>query len=502
MEINSVTDTLSISELLCDAAVEQPVEGEFNIPDYQPEIFKIVKTKAEPVIVQKIAAGSRATVDGYVRLTVLYQSDEDRRVCSITQKLPFSRQLELAAAVGEASAIFCRASMGFLNCRAVNSRKIDARGTVNLEVKTVSQYPCEAVSRVEDDGAHQRACSTFFVREAVCEEKQFTMEESLAVDYEGCDSPTLLRCEAGAIAESVSIENGRAIVAGSVNLQLAFDISNDAEYRIKRVGFHLPFNQVLDLSIEEGDYDATAAVSVLSTGAAIGDAGNADANVTCAIELRLWQGREASIVTDAFSTRAELALTRKTVSCCAEAIPVNENFGVRFSFEKPDEALIDFFISGNDCTIGDGYIDGKATLCCLVCDESGEINAIDREFEYAVARPLMDIGGAYSNLDTLFTVLECTESGGQINVKAEGVIFGQVMAMQKMDTVREVKADAAAGARVRPDAALVVYYADPGESVWEIAKRFNTSPDEIAQNNDIDPESADEARMLLIPIVG
>ncbi len=499
MDLNSVTDTLAISELLCDAAVEQPVEGEFNIPDYQPEIFKIIKTKADPVIVQKIASGSRATVDGYVRLTILYQSEEDRRVCSILQKLPFSRQIELSAPVGDASEIYCRAAMGFLNCRAVNSRKIDARGTVNLEVRAVSQYDYDAIGRIEEEGAHQLQSETAFVRQAACEEKQFTLEELLAVDFEGCEAPALLRCEAGAVAESVSVENGRAIVAGNVNLQLAFDISNDEEYRIKRVGFNLPFNQVLDLSLDGEEYEATAAVSVLSSGAAPAEGGNADANVTCAIELRLWQTRTASILTDAFSTKLELALSRRSVCCRTKTAPVNEPFGARFSFEKPDAALIDYFILNSDCAVQPGGIAGRATLCCLVCDAAGEISAIEHEFDYLV--PHTGDGGGYSELSTLFTLLECAESGGMVNVKCEGILYGRQSELGRLDTVREIEADAAA-TRTRPDAALVVYYADEGESVWEIAKRFNTSPDEIAQNNDLDPENAQGTRTLLIPIVG
>ncbi|MEG2633554.1 MAG: hypothetical protein RSA97_03065, partial [Oscillospiraceae bacterium] len=71
------------------------------------------------------------------------------RICAISQKLPFSKQVDLGSTIGESYTIFCRANMGFLNCRAVNQRKIDARGTVNLAIKVISQYPFEAVSRIE-----------------------------------------------------------------------------------------------------------------------------------------------------------------------------------------------------------------------------------------------------------------------------------------------------------------------------------------------------------------
>ncbi len=499
MDLNSVTDTLSVRELLCDAAVEQPIEGEFNIPDYQPEIFKIIKTKAEPVIVQKIAAGARATVDGYVRLTVLYQSQEDSRVCATTQKLPFSRQFELSAPVGDSNELYCRAGIGFLNCRAVNSRKIDARGTVELELKAVSQYPCEAVSALEGEGAQQQKNDLVLIREITCEEKQFTLEETLAVDYEDCDMPVLLRCDAGAVSDSVMIENGRAIVAGNVNLQLAFDLSNEQEYRIKRVGFNLPFNQVLDLSLEEGEYQATAEVSVLACSAAVAEDGNAEANVTCSIELRVSQSREASVLTDAFSTKTGLSIARRLVAGYSQVNEINESFGVRFSFENQTGTLIDFFILNNSCAVTEGSINGKATLCCLFCDETGEISAVEQDFEYAVVRAGSGVG--YGEVNALFTLLECVQSAGVINVKCEGVLYGRFCEISRIEIVREVKSDPSA-ISTKTDAALVVYYADPDESVWEIAKRFNTAPDEISQEYAQQGENGEPPLFMLIPIVG
>ena len=53
----------------------------------------------------------------------------------------------------------------------------------------------------------------------------------------------------------------------------------------------------------------------------------------------------------------------------------------------------------------------------------------------------------------------------------------------------------------RGDAALVIYFADSGEKLWDIAKRYNTSPTEIASVNELETETLDNGRMLLIPRV-
>ena len=50
--------------------------------------------------------------------------------------------------------------------------------------------------------------------------------------------------------------------------------------------------------------------------------------------------------------------------------------------------------------------------------------------------------------------------------------------------------------------ALKIYYADEGEGVWDIAKRYNTSVEAIMEENELEGEVLEQRGMLLIPIVG
>ena len=51
------------------------------------------------------------------------------------------------------------------------------------------------------------------------------------------------------------------------------------------------------------------------------------------------------------------------------------------------------------------------------------------------------------------------------------------------------------------DIALTIYYADEGEQVWEIAKRYNTSVEQVMSENDLAGDVVEKRGMLLIPIV-
>ena len=97
MELKVFRDTLTAAGGLCDTKTELPIETEILIPDYLPQVFKIVKCQVRPVVLQAQTTGGRLTLDGYLRCVVFYQSDEQQNLCQTEQKLPFTKTLDLPA---------------------------------------------------------------------------------------------------------------------------------------------------------------------------------------------------------------------------------------------------------------------------------------------------------------------------------------------------------------------------------------------------------------------
>ena len=82
MELKVYKDTVTAAESICDTKLELPVETEMLIPDYLPQVFKIVKCFVYLVVLQKQVTAGRLTVDGYLRCVVYYQSEGDAKSVS------------------------------------------------------------------------------------------------------------------------------------------------------------------------------------------------------------------------------------------------------------------------------------------------------------------------------------------------------------------------------------------------------------------------------------
>lgn len=76
-------------------------------------------------------------------------------------------------------------------------------------------------------------------------------------------------------------------------------------------------------------------------------------------------------------------------------------------------------------------------------------------------------------------------------------------------TLRDIRVAAVKSARLGeartagdgPRPSVVLRLAAPGEGLWEIAKAYGTTREEILQANELEEETLPEGRMLLIPRV-
>jgi len=75
-----------------------------------------------------------------------------------------------------------------------------------------------------------------------------------------------------------------------------------------------------------------------------------------------------------------------------------------------------------------------------------------------------------------------------------GCIFDSV----RRKTVTSIECSDSDGKKTS-GAALTVYFADAGEEIWDIARRYNTTVEAVEQENGITGETVAQKCMLLIP---
>ena len=474
MELKVFRDVLPAAGADCTAKAELPLETELLISDYLPPVQRIVKCFAKPVVLQKQLAPGRLTLEGYLRCTVYYQGEEGAGLCQTEQKLPFTKALELPSFAATAWTACVEGQTEYLNCRAVNPRRIEVRGAYGLVVSVHAQLSTEVITALSEGGIEQKPVTLAGVRRAATLEKLVTIEGALTFPK---PPAAILDITGTAEVRELKRMQGKAVAKGVLHVLCGWRAEGDATLRSQTAD--LPFNQILDADGLSEDCRCLCVLEPVGFAAAEGETtedGAASTTLTATAMLRLsgWRPYQLQCVADAFSTRFETTLTPQTLATESLLCALDETTVLRGSGPLPDA--------------------GAHILACFASYEK----ALD--YALPLSADLPPDTDAYPECWLSVQDLQCASAGGALDVSLTVRAEGAVLARQTASLVGAVElGDPLAPAD--PEVSLRICYAQPGEELFAIARRYHVSPGQMLAANDLPDTTArlDEARRLLVP---
>ena len=498
MEWKTYKDSAAAAATVCDVKSELPIETEILIPDYLPPVFKVVKCFADLVVVQTVAAAARLTAEGYLRISVWYQTG-DGQLCTAETKMPFSRQAELPAEGVLHPDAVVTGETEYINCRAVNERRLEVRGAFAVYISVVAEEETEVITALEGDGVYSRSTAVTCERCAAVSEKLITAEEDVTFDV---PPEAVLSIDCAGIVEEAKLLSGKAVLKGSIAARVTYrGADSDALLTAEKT---VPFREILDApgADETCSCFALAQPSGASLAAA-GDESGYTLSVTAALKARVYRPAELTCVMDAFCTTNEMDLTsrdvvfeepedtfvRQTEAAVSGALPDSsvEIIGA-FAHVLPPE------LTENEA--GDA-LRGRCLMHILCRNERGEIDCLDKACEYAL--PLSSGERAERSVRAWASVRSV--SARKTGEEASAVALVEISARVARRRRVQVLTQAVCGEEIpkRTDAAVIVCYADKGEDVFDVAKHYAASPQAIAAANDVNEGVLDAPARLLIP---
>ena len=102
MQINVITQSVGVEETLGACTAEQPIDADITLPDYCPDIRRVLKCLVTPRITAVQTAGDRATADGSAGVCVIYTDEQETSVAlsrpTRSRSMPSSRARTKTAA--------------------------------------------------------------------------------------------------------------------------------------------------------------------------------------------------------------------------------------------------------------------------------------------------------------------------------------------------------------------------------------------------------------------
>lgn len=462
---------------------QMTVEGEVTLPGSLRDAVHVLRAAATAVVERTETLQDRLSASGRVVFWVLYTQGDARQISSIEATADFTHLCELPGAGPKAEG-FARAQVEKVTADVQNGR-MTLRARVGLTAGAWAAEAAELVAAIPGD-VRQRTRQLSLRRTVGRGAREVLLREEFSLPGD-----LMIRDTLGAQASAVYFDAaggaGRIGLSGEVTIEAIH--TSDMPGRPLVVTRHtVPVSQSVEIAGEGGDL-LEGHITVKDVAAASQDAGSGDrvlrAEVLLGLEAWADKEEEATLLSDAYTLSGEALQLRHgalTVRRGGRYLRAAESGKSTLLLPEGAPPLRTVLAAGaspvlvtcrqqGNRLLAEGTLDTTLLYTSDAGDTAQSVN-VEAPFRVSFALQGAQLDNAAVtavNVEALPVTSDRAELRYVLQLEAEGA---------QADTVDAVT-DAAFVAAPPATKDVVLYFAQPGESLWEIAKRYRVSEEDL-----------------------
>ncbi len=474
-------------------------EGEIVVPDNKPDIDIILKTDAYVYPEMKRPEENRLSYKGNMVVDVLYMG-KDKNLHSMTGEAPISDFINIEGADED---MLSEINMHIVNMesRKVNDRKVSYKAMLETEGSVTEQINIDTVSGIEGlDEEQQRKIEITTNRTVLNKTEDFSVQERITLPATKPPIEEILSVEADIANYEVRAGEDNVSISGDMSVAMLY-ISTEGSFP-EVYEFDIPFNGTLEAEGTEPDMYVDAALFIKNIFYDLsendeGERGIVDIDASVNAELTVSRSETDKVLEDAYILNntvdmdsTELCYT--AVICrnrsqypVKEAVTIPEGCPDMLQiFKTGGKAYIDNVHIYDNRVVIEGvintdimYITGNDEMPVYCCNESIPFS---QSVETRGAREGME-ASVQSNIAHIgFNML----SDREVEVRCALNTTTVVKDMRCVTLVTDVDINPMDEELLDKIPGIVIYTVRKGDTLWKLAKRFNTTVSDIVKLND------------------
>lgn len=474
---------------LCDRQTATELSGDFSLPDYQPEIKRLLRVRAAVSPPDKYLGAGSAEFSGVVDYNILYAGNDQALYCiSQREDYRFSIPMEATADMDLNDGLVCEAEVipDMVVGRVAGPRKLSVKCRLRSRVRL---YAMRILGEtVEGPGAEQveRLCGNCESMEVFAGTGEPLQLADEILCESGRDDLRVICAEGQVFVTETSAGSGGVDCRGEVCLKLLCSYEGDptSSTVLQR---RIPFFQTVEVDGAEVNCD-TCAHGVCSDLSVTVE----DHRILCELTARLMahaqRNKTVTYTKDLYSTAAagecrygELLLPR-ALRCGNGNFSLNTTLSLEEAGLRPGATVVDIQAQPAALTLererGKICVSGKCRCHLILAGEELSAQEFEIPFRYegeTVAEEITDHGVAVD-------VISCRArmDGERIGVDAELAVCFFARGEAPVKRLTEAHFSDPLG---RDEAAYTICYPAKEDTLWSIAKRYHRPISAVAEEN-------------------
>lgn len=511
MNIELKRELISVPKTVAEPACVQNIDLEINLPDYCTDIKRVLRCFVVPSVGSVSVTGDRMSAKGDVLIRLVYVGEGEKIDC-YEQSVDLSAFCD-AKDLGDNPIVCATAKTRFVNCRAASQRRFVVGASISVVFTSYKAEKNEICVGGAHDCLETKESSVEAVTECVVGEKLFDVAETVSLPQEKSSVARLIGCNGFVKNCSVKAVSGKVLLKGDLEVVVTY-CADTKERPVEKISHTMPISQIIEIpGIDEKSELETKIELCALAGAAKSDSSGSDKMIEIASKLSCLvigtKKSKTNYITDCYFTKCKCKAEYRKFDYLLPAGKIEKMKKVSCEIDLAPQTVkktLCTFLLSSSCGVSSGEgqtLSGKGSVCCaiLFVDEKDKIQYTEKnvDFDFS-ADASQKCEKLLCNPSLCVANLESAANGGKLTVSFDANVSASIYCVKSARILQSVATDEKSE-NYAPASALTVYYCSKGESVWNIAKKYNTRKKSIMEENRLSSDTIDEDKMLIIPCV-
>lgn len=518
MSLELIKETVNVNQIIGEDRTRTVLDNDIIVPDTKPDISRILLLDGDVYISDTEAVQDRVQINGLIRYKILYASDDpDQPVKSINTSTSFQYSLNLPDTKhGMNARVKC--DIEHIDYEVINSRKVNVKAIVEISGKVYNQQ--EQSLAMDFDGAEgiqvlkrSESVSSYLGSS----ETNFPVKELLEIPAGKPAVRDILRNDIKISDKDYSVSDGKVVAKGQILVSTLY-IADDETGSIQYMEHEVPFTQFVDLNRADENSYCNLEYSIMDSDISAeedndGELRTLKCEITVGVYVEGYEKKDVEIIDDAYNPGYRLLLEKDAIRIEELAAEDRSQFVIKdtlFIDETSPEISEIFNVvckpSLSDCVIENGKVTVEGVAGC-------NILYIAADAEQPVMSSMQEIPFKQQiNVDGLLEDMECDvdletvncsfsmTSSKEVEIRLSVGVSVKAIRQLSVNTVTKAVEQALEDKRGINQPSLTIYFTQPGDTLWKVAKKYAVTSEEVRKYNDI-PESGEisDGLQIIIP---
>lgn len=500
MELNK--QKIKFYDKIYENATVHEESCEIIIPDSSPDMTRILSSDGRTYVKEKRIHNGGVTLTGVTSGSVLYVAEGENIIRRLEVHMPFSHTFNHDEISDNMECVF-ETKLINLEAREINTRKIAVRAHTAIEIACYMDRNIEitqSVAHKEEFEIETKSDNKKLYLPTFIKDRSFTIIDDIEIPQTEPKLETMLDYNVSLSNTDMKMVGNKVIIKGVAHIKYKY-VSNENTINI---GTHdLPYSQIIDIDDFEDKCDLSVKMRIRACDIEpmhdmTGDTRYVSVNILVDTSLVVFTKDDVLYIDDLYSTTHDVVCKFEEMHITKMHEHTNKRVAINETIETTNSVkkILDVDVIPDHARKIENKLKNDVYVQVLYVDEDDNVHSVCKRCSSECSMDFPE------NCEIDCTVHASGEnaigSDNQITVRFYADYDVKILCKDKIRNLELLST----GEKKTKDseASVIIKHVYNEQPLWNIAKRYNTTVDEIANANGLEfYETVAAGSMLLIP---